>query len=139
MKTASSSSTKWAQRAANAGQAYLTGAQDTTKDQATAAIAAKANWKAGIDAAVANDSFAKGLGRSGKAGWLAGVQQKGSANYATGVGTQLARSKYEANSGKYDTARGAASSITRGPKGSAGNLQRVSAVVTALRTVKAGR
>lgn len=136
MKTASASSLKWAQNSANGSQNYVSGAQATNKDQASLAVAAKGNWKAGIDAAVAADSFAKGLNKSGKAGWLAGVTQKGAQNYGTGVSAPTAKSKYETNSGKFDTARGAAASVARGPKGSAGNLARVSAVVNALRLAK---
>ncbi len=136
MKTASQSSAKWAQNAGASAQAYLEGVNNTTKDQAANAIAAKGNWAAGTAAAATKDLYAKGLQRSGKQGWQAGVQQKGQANFGTGVSAPASRSKYETNSGKYDSARAAANTIARGPKGSPSNLQRVSAVVTALRAVK---
>lgn len=138
MKTASQASGKWQGNSQNGAGNYVAGAQGTTKDQSALAIAAKANWKAGLDAAVAADSFAKGLQRSGKSGWLAGVEEKGAQNYGTGVGTSAAKQKYETNSGRYDAARGAAASVARGPKGSAGNLQRVAAVMNAERKVKTG-
>lgn len=139
MKTASQSSTKWQQNSQNGASNYVAGAEGTTKDQSALAIAAKGNWKAGLDAAVAAGSFEKGLQASGKAGWLNGVREKGSANYGTGVGAAASASKYTANSGKYDSARSAAASVARGPKGSAGNLQRVAAVMTAERAVKSGK
>ena len=85
MKTASQAVTKWANRAGAASQDYLEGAQQTTKDQATAAIAAKANYVAGLQASFAAGSFEKGLQRSGKSGWLAGVTEKGANNYPAGV------------------------------------------------------
>jgi len=139
MKTASSSASKWQANSQNGAGNYVRGAQETTKDQAALAIAAKGNWKAGLDAAVAAGSFEKGLQASGKSGWLAGVAEKGAANYGTGVGAAASASKYSTNSGKYDAARGAAASVARGPKGSAGNLQRVAAVMTAERAVKTGK
>ncbi len=138
MRTASQSSTKWADRAGSASQTYLTGVDTTTKDQAANAIAAKGNYAAGVQAAISKDLYAKGLQRSGKAGWQAGVDQKGATNYATGVQAPASRQKYETNSGRYDSARNAAASVARGPKGSPGNLSRVAAVVTAERAVKTG-
>ncbi len=139
MKSASSSATTWAQGAANASGRYVSGAQGTTKDQSALAIAGKNNWQAGLQAAFAAGSYEKGLSSSGKSGWLAGITSKGAQNYATGVTTSQAQSKYATNSGKYDSARGAASSIARGPKGSAGNLSRVAAVVNAERAAKVGK
>ena len=139
MKSASSVSAKWLQNSQNGAGNYVAGAQQTTKDQAALGAAAAVSWFAGVTAANSVGSFAKGLQASGKAGWLAGVTEKGAANYGTGVGAAASASKYATNSGKFDSARNAASSIARGPKGSAGNLQRVSAVVTALRAAKSGK
>lgn len=139
MKTASASGSKWQQNAGAAGQSYLNGVQQTTKSQSGNAIAAKGNYAAGVQAAISAGSYEKGLAQSGDAGWKAGVQQKGSQNYGTGVSAQTSLSKYTTNSAKYDTARGAAASVARGPKGSPGNLARVSAVVTAERAVKSGK
>lgn len=139
MKTAAASATKWQGNSGNGAQNYVSGAQNTTKDQAALAIAAKGNYAAGVQAAITAGSFEKGLGKSGKQGWLAGVQQKGAQNYGTGVSSPAAHSKYAANSGAYDSARGAAANIARGPKGAAGNIARVSAVVAAERAIKMGK
>lgn len=139
MKTAQQSGAKWQGNSANGAQNYIKGASETTKDQAALAIAAKQNWKAGLDAAAAAGSYEKGLGRSGKQGWLEGVHQKGAQNFGTGVQSARAVTKYEQNSGKYDSARTAAAAIARGPKGSPGNIQRVAAVAAAERAVKVGK
>ncbi len=136
MKTASSVGTKWQQKAGSSGQDYLTGVQNTSKDQAAAAIAAKGNYAAGVQAAISAGRYEKGLGKSGKSGWQAGVAQKGGQNYQTGVSAAGSLSKYTTNSGLYDSARGAAASVARGPKGSSGHLARVAAVVTAERAGK---
>lgn len=139
MKTASQSGAKWQQNAGAGSQSYLNGVNSTTKSQSGNAIAAAPNYAAGVQAAISAGSYAKGLAASGDAGWKQGVQQKGAANYGTGVSAQSSLSKYTTNSAKYDSARSAASSIARGPKGSPTNLTRVSAVVTAERAVKAGK
>lgn len=139
MRTASQSVQRWAEGAGNASTRYLEGATQTTKDQAAAAIAAKPLYQQGVQEAIAQGRYEKGLQKSGKQGWMSGVQEKGAANYGVGVTSPSAQSRYASESGKYDGARNAASSSPRGPKGSPQNLQRVSAVVNALRAAKSGK
>lgn len=136
MKTASQVAQKFVERASAASNDYVTGAEQTTRDQAASAIAAKEIYKQALTASFTRDSFSKGLQKSGKAGWLRGVKEKGGARYAGGV--SVSAGKYATESGKYDTARNAASSLPRGLKGSETNLARVKAVVTALRSAKVG-
>lgn len=136
MKTASQSAQKFVERAGAASGDYVSGAQQTSKDQSAAAIAGKANWAAGIQAAISGDRFAKGLQQSGKSGWLKGVTEKGANRFAEGVASGA--SKYATNSGKYDSARGAANSLPRGPKGSEANFLRSKTVGQALRKLKMG-
>jgi hypothetical protein len=139
MKSASTSAPKWATRTSAASQDYVTGVNSTTKDQAASAIAAKEIYKSQLTASFAKDSYAKGLGKSGNAGWKTGVSEKGGQNYSTGVSTPAAQSKYAANSGAYDGARNAASSLPRGARGSAQNLARVAAVANALHAIKSAK
>ena len=136
MKTASSVAQKFVDRASAASGDYVSGAEQTTKDQSAAAIAAKEIYKQALTASFTRDSFSKGLQKSGKAGWLRGVKEKGGARYAGGVAASAG--EYATESAKYDTARNAAASLPRGLKGSETNLARVKAVVTALRTTKVG-
>jgi len=139
MKTASTAASKWQNKAGMASSDYLEGAQSTDKDQAARAIAAKSNYVAGIQDSISRDSYAKGLQKSGKQGWLSGVQEKGAQNYSTGISADSSRQKYVENSGKYDNARKAADALPRGPRGSAQNLNRVTAVANALRAAKVGK
>lgn len=134
MKTAQQSAQKFVDRASGASADYKKGAESTSKDQSARAIGAKEIYKSALTASFGRDSYAKGLGRSGKAGWLEGVQKKGADRYAGGVAVSAA--KYATNSGKFDGARTAADALPRGLKGSPQNLARVSAVVNALRAVK---
>lgn len=135
-KSASESAQKFVERASNASSDYVKGAQESNKDQAAAAIAGKANWAAGIQAAITAGRYEKGLQQSGKAGWLKGVTEKGGNRFAEGVASGA--SKYATNSGKYDGARNAAASLPRGPKGSEQNYTRAKTVGMALRKMKVG-
>jgi len=139
MKTASIAVTKWQDRTATASDLYASGARTTDKDQAAAAIAALPIAKQGILDAFARGAQEKGLRKSGKAGWLAGVEQKGKANFVTGVMAKSSAIKYVDSSSKYDEARKAANRLPRGPKGSQANLLRVAAVANALRAIKVGK
>lgn len=138
-KSASVAVVKWQNRASAAANDYTEGARTTDKDQAAKAIAAKGIYQQALTESFGRDAYVKGLTKSGKAGWLRGVEQKGALNYGTGVGADVAREKYVSNSSRYDGARRAADSLPRGPRGSAGNLARVAAVVNALRAAKIGR
>lgn len=137
MKSASASVDKYVSRAGAASQDYKSGAETSSKDQAAAAIAAKGNYAAGIQAAITAGRYEKGLQASGKSGWLKGVQEKGANRYAEGVSSGA--SKYATNSGKYDSARNAAANLPRGPKGSEQNYNRAKAVGQALRVAKVGK
>jgi hypothetical protein len=133
-KTASQVAQKFVERASAASSDYVSGAESTSKDQAANAIAASGNYASQVQAAITRGAYAKGLSRSGKQGWLAGIKAKGGERFAGGVSASA--SKYATNSAKYDSARNAAASLPRGTKGSEQNLARVKAVVTAQRQVK---
>lgn len=136
MKSAQSVAEKFVTRAGAATGDYVSGSEQTTKDQSAAAIAAKTLYQQALTASFGRGAYEKGLAKSGKAGWANGVRTKGSERYGSGVASSAG--KYAQESGKFDSARGAASSLPRGLKGSATNLSRVSAVVAALRTAKTG-
>src|SRR3990167_1449830 len=127
MRTAQASAQKFVERASAASCEYVSGASSTSKDQSARAIGAKEIYKNALTASFGRDSYAKGLQRSGKAGWLEGVTKKGAERYAGGVA--VSAGKYATNSGKFDGARNAAENMPRGLKGSETNLARVKAVV----------
>lgn len=136
MKTAQQSSQKWVDRSGQASGDYVKGATETTKDQAALAAAAEPNYKAGVIAAANAGRYGAGVRKAGKQKWLDGVTKKGGNRFAEGVAS--ASSDYATESARFDGARNAAASLPRGPKGSAGNLQRVAAVANALRAVRVG-
>lgn len=136
MKTAQQAATKFVERAGAASQDYVQGAESSSKDQAAAAVAAAPNYAAGVQAAIGRGAYQKGLQASGKQGWLNGIRTKGQNRFAEGVAAGAV--KYAQNSGKFDSARGAADSLPRGPKGSEANYARAKAVGQALRKQKVG-
>jgi len=134
MRSAQQSAQKFVERASAASGDYVSGAEGTTKDQSALAIAAAPIYAQAVQASITKGSYAKGLQKSGKGGWLAGVRAKGGERFAGGVAASA--SKYATNSAPFDSARNAASSLPRGLKGSETNLARVKAVVVALRAAK---
>jgi len=136
MRSASESGAKFVERASAASSDYGSGVQNTSKDQAAAAIAGKANYIAGVQASIAAGRYEKGLQKSGNSGWKEGVAKKGVNRFAEGVSASA--NKYIENSGKYDGARNAASSLPRGVKGSEANFLRSKTVGLALRKQKVG-
>lgn len=126
---------KFSQRAASAAGEYASGTQNPRRSQSEAAKAAKGNWEAGLQAAIAADSFSKGLTRAGDAAWQKGVQEKGRSRYGTGV--SLSESKYVTNFEPFKRAIESVSLQPRGPKGT--NYARVQAVGEALRAAKSGQ
>lgn len=136
MKTAQQSAEKFGRRGSEASSDYLEGAKSTQKDQAAAAIAASEIMKSALMEALNRGAHIKGLQKSGKAGWLKGVTEKGADRFGTGILSSVG--KYAQNSAVYDGARNAASALPRGKRGSEANFSRSKAVGQALNAVRIG-
>lgn len=76
---------KWKTRTSGAAADYAEGARRTEKDPTQLAIAAGPRYIQEVQAAFQSGRWANGLRKSGKAGWLAGVEGKGQQNFANGV------------------------------------------------------
>lgn len=68
-------------RIGQSGTAYMNGVNAVTENPAQKAIAAKAKWEAGIQDAIANNRFERGLSRVTLAGWKASVTNYGQTRY----------------------------------------------------------
>lgn len=137
MKTAADSSKKYSERASAASSDYVNGAKGSGQKWQQAAKAAAENHKQAVIAAANAGRYEKGIAAASAADYENGVETKGGARYSEGV--SAGRSKYEQNSAKFDSARKAADSKPRGPRGSATNLERVKLVTEALRKAKIGQ
>ncbi len=125
---------KWARVAAQSGPSYEEGISSPTRDYAAGATAANDAWKNGVQQAVAGDRFKTGVQRAGNAKWQRNALAKGPARFAQGV--QTAQPDYTSGFAPYREAIQATTLPPRGARRSPQNLQRVSAIVTALSAKK---
>jgi hypothetical protein len=136
VKPLASIADKWSTRAQGASQAYKDGVSAST-DWAAATSASAGNWQAGVQQAAADGRFASGVNAAGNATWQQGAINKGAGRYGPGV--SLSKDKFSAGFNKYAQVLTSLSLPARFPKGDPQNVQRVQAVVTALRNAKLGK
>ena len=136
IKSLSAIREKWQRVTPQRTEDYKIGIQNPKRDWETEALAAKENWKAGIDAAAAKDLFAKGISKAGSKKWQERALAKGPGRFAEGV--YIAGPDYERGFAPY---REAISRVDLGPKfprRDPRNLDRVKKVVAALVAEKLG-
>lgn len=136
VKDAATVAAKWATRAGAAGGDYSKGVTGTSRDWAADTAAAQGAWGAGVQQAVASGSFAKGVNAAGTAKWKAKASGVGAQRYPAGVAA--AQPYYQTGIGQVLQVLQGINLPPRGPKGDPGNINRVSAVTTALRKMKTG-
>lgn len=76
---------RWATNGAAASQRWLDGANATTVDPTALAVAAGPKYLANVQAAYQQNRWQRGLQRSGKSGWLNGINGKGAGNFSNGI------------------------------------------------------
>lgn len=130
VKDISAIAKKFVARAGVAQGDYTAGVQNTTKDQAALAIAAAPSWAAGVQAAVTNGSFVRGLTKSGTAKWKANAAGIGAQRYAPGVANSAPA--YVAGFTPYLNVIANLNLTPRFPRGDPRNNQRTIDVNTAL-------
>ena len=134
IKSASAIAAKWARVTPGRAEDYKTGVQNPKRDWAEETTAAKANWKAGVDAAANKDLFAKGVQGAGSKKWQEKTLLKGPGRFSEGV--YQAEGDFERGFAPF---REAISRVDLGPKyprRDPRNLERVKKVVDALIAAK---
>lgn len=121
---------KWATVTPQRSADYEFGVQNPRTDWARATAAANDAWKAGIQGAIAANSFAKGVARAGTPTWQQGAVSKGVQRWGPGVA--LAQEKYQAAFAPYREAIARTTLPPRGPRRDPRNMERVKAIVDAL-------
>lgn len=129
--------TKWASRAQAAGQAYSDGVKNPRNSWASQTEQAADNWSQGVQAAVSDGRFARGVTAAGDAAWQNGSINKGVNRYGPGVAA--ATSKFSAGFQKFAQALTNATLPKKFPKGDPNNMLRSQFVGTLLRNVKLGK
>jgi len=128
---------KWTRVTPTRADDYTKGVQAPKRDWATEAVAAKGNWKAGIDAAAAKDLFAKGVSNAGTPKWKAKALALGPGRFAEGV--YQGGADYAKGFAPFQAAIAAVDLGPKFPRRDPRNLDRVKKVVTALVEAKVGK
>jgi hypothetical protein len=125
---------KWARVAPTRQEDYLKGVQSPRTPWEAGATAADGAYKAGVQAAVAQNRFTAGIRAAGNAKWQRKATELGPSRFATG--TQAARPDFEKGFGPFRQVIEATTLPPRRPKGDPGNIERVRAMADALRRAK---
>ncbi len=125
---------KWSRRASVAGPDYEAGVRQPKQDWATATAEAADRYSQGVQEAIANDAFSKGVEDAGTSRWQQGAVSKGVQRFAPGV--NLAKPRYQEKMSKVHAVIQATTLPPPGPRGSDQNIERVRAMNRALREAK---
>jgi hypothetical protein len=128
---------KYVARAGAAGQAYVDGINNPRSPWAASTVAAAATWASGVQMAVTDNRFTKGVNLAGDATWSSKAATLGAQRYPGGI--TAGQNKYSANIQPFLTALSNLTLPPRAPKGDPGNLQRVAVVDSTLRQLALSR
>lgn len=130
IKSAKAIAEKWARVTPGRIEDYKLGVQNPKRDWEKETLAAKDNWKAGVDAAATKGLFAKGVAKAGTAKWQDKALAKGPGRFAEGV--YIAKDDYEKGFAPYRDAIEKTDLGPRFPRRDPRNLDRVKRIVDAL-------
>lgn len=134
MPTVRAGAAKWRARASAAQQDYLQGAQRPRRSWAEATRAGVQAWVQGIQQALADGRYERGITPEAEQFWRARIEQVGAQRYSQGV--QQSQDRYERNFAPYRQVLESLQLPERGPKGDPRNLERVRIVAEALHQAK---
>ena len=127
---------KWTRVTPGRTEDYKLGISSPKRDWAGETVAAKDNWKAGVDAAAGKDMFRKGVERAGSKKWQEKALKKGPGRFAEGV--YIAGPDYEKGFAPFREAIARVDLGPRFPRRDPRNIERVKKVVDALVAEKVG-
>lgn len=136
VKDTASLAKKFVSRAGAAGNDYTEGVKNAGADWEANTRASGDNWAAGVQQAIGDKRFDKGVAEAGSAKYVARASTLGAQRFPTGV----AAAEQDWNKGTQpylDVIRGL-NLPARRPKGDPANMQRANAVAAALRAKKIG-
>jgi hypothetical protein len=137
VKDAATVARKWVTRASSASPDYAAGVKEAGADWESNTLAGKENFSMGVQQAIADGRYEKGVREAGQGKYVARASGIGATRFAPGV-----------QAAENEMARGVAPVLEtirsinlppRRPKGDPGNMERANAVATALRKLKTGR
>lgn len=131
------SAEKWVRRAGQAGPDYARGVQNPRTSWAEATQAASEAQAAGVQQAIAEDRFEKGVAKAGNAKWQRKAVTIGAQRFGPGVAA--AKGDYESGFAPYAAVIQGITLPPRGPKGDPRNYERVKLIGEALNAAKTGQ
>ena len=134
IKSVDAIASKYASRGAAAGADYAAGVASPRQDWQAATVAAENTYAQGVQTAIGNKSFSKGVNAAGTAKWQRKAASVGAQRYPTGV--TAAKSDYQNGVAPYLQVIAGLTLPPRAPKGDPSNINRVSAIAQALRAKK---
>jgi hypothetical protein len=125
---------KWQTNAAQGAQYYEEGINNPRRSWQTSTIAAAKNQADGVQKAIQEKRFEKGVQKAGDTAWRDGAINKGVQRFAPGI--QASAGKYENNITPFLNVIESTTLPPRYPKGDPRNIERVKAMSEALRKKK---
>ena len=136
VKSVSSSADKWVRRAGQAGPDYAAGVANPRRDWQQATMDATEAQAAGVQQALADGRFEKGVAAAGNAKWQRKAKGLGAARFGQGVAD--AQPDYVAGFTPYAAVIQGITLPPRGPKGDPRNYERTKIIGDALHATKVG-
>jgi hypothetical protein len=136
IKSVDQAAAKFVSRASAAAPDYTNGVQNPRRDWAQSTAAAETTYSTGVQQAVSNGSFKKGVLAAGSDKWQRKASTVGSQRFASGV--NAAKGDYSTKVQPYFDVLANLNLPPRQPKGDPSNVQRVAAIAQALRAKKLG-
>ncbi len=125
---------KWIRQSESSEPEYRAGVENPSGDWAEKTAAAEQNYEAGVRAAISRKGFSKGVVAAGTAKWKRNTLEKGPSRWTQGIA--LGMDAYRKGFQPYHDKIASLVLPARGPKGDPKNIQRVTAVTTALHDLK---
>lgn len=113
---------------------YAEGIRAPKKDWKSETMAAEDAWAGGVQAAVADKRFGKGVTKAGTEKWQRKASEVGAPRWGPGVAA--AGADYKEGFAPYQAVISATTLPPRGPKGDPRNIERVTRIATALHEKK---
>ena len=136
VKAISASADKWVRRAGQAGPDYAAGVSNPRRDWAAATLEAKDAQAAGVQQAISEGRFEKGVTAAGNAKWQRKAKGLGTARFGQGVAD--AQPDYVSGFTPYVAVIQGITLPPRGPKGDPRNYERTKIIGDALHSAKIG-
>lgn len=127
---------KWQTVTPQRADEYEEGIKNPRKSWQQATEDASEAYASGVQEAISNDSFSKGVGEAGDAKWREGALKKGVRRWPEGV--RLGGEAYRRGFAPYHSVIAGVTLPPRGPKGDPRNYDRVKAIGEALHEEKVG-